>query len=331
MISVNNNLLNVNLLDTMGFMVNSSHTALTPTIESKIVSMFDCPVNIWTDSSFSSTEAYLNGVNSDGTTERVVRLRHRFDRNNGGTSMRSYLELYDKDDNFVYGHANSGSWAGVSEFNVSIYGGDIIIQGVNLPFEKDYEYYSFETSTPQLFSIGEGKDVSLYEDSQNWFITDSHGLSLLNKVNQELYNENNDLLDTFTTYSEFKNNLESVKSIITTTTDEDSSKFIRLLNPSIRYSKYNNIVTVYNKLPITLEESLITDVSKDYYLVNIARNFNEDSCINVFGDKSQITYTWYSLGDESDTSTADIKLDYINRVDMIDSIKLNIKVSNIIN
>ena len=135
-----------------------------------------------------------------------------------------------------------------------------------------------------------------------------------------------------TFFTNFKTNLLNLVPLLNNV--NQVTKFIRLDKPSISYKYNNGIISFFNKKPIKLEESLITNSNDDYYLIHIQRNLDNDTYLNTFLKGTdiinQITYTKFKIGLPTD-ETADIKIDYINRIDMIDALNINIKVSNIIN
>ncbi len=164
---------------------------------------------------------------------------------------------------------------------------------------------------------------------------------IFDKINAYLFNNVDPALNeilSFNTSSTFEplkdycidNNIISQENF-------DSSKFYNITTTEQLSSSdfINN--TMYNSLtnPITLNPSyLITDDDEQIYFVIIPRNIDSVTTTNKFYNPEQeriieqISYLALTVGNTDDS---DIKLDYIDKIDIIDELRFGLKQSNIIN
>ena len=187
------------------------------------------------------------------------------------------------------------------------------------------------------------KDVVLYNGVyQSYYIINQHGKSLLDKINKELYNDNANFKALFNSFKQLDSVLSSVKNYMYSnsliTDDEMESIFYKLNSPNIRVIKDKNTrsIKLISTTPFTLTPQLVHNGTDSLYLIHITKNFDADSPLtnfynyNINKNIGQIVYSVFSVGLPND-ETADIKLDYINRVDTIDGLNIVVKLPNTIN
>ena len=94
-------------------------------------------------------------------------------------------------------------------------------------------------------------------------------------------------------------------------------------------------MNIYSKKPITITPTLIPELNEQFYLISVSKNMLDDNILTDFYNPTlnqtvkQFVFSVFKIGDRND-DTADIKLDYINRIDTIDELNIKLKLSNII-
>lgn len=331
MIAVNKNLSNLNMYDITAFMFNDGKTLSTATANAKIGRFSSATFIDYAISYNLYCYGVINGVQSElfritystyntyyyGSTLTINGVAVA----GAGTTTKTTSSKY---------WTNSLSYVnGVIGIYSEIFG------GYTLPIGDHYDYIFFNRTLDNC------ADLIIFDDQQNYFITNQDGLSLLKKINTEIYNGNTTLSAMFTSYSTFSTNLNSAKTYMQTnnkaTTAETSATFYSVDRPAMKYKydKTNRNVILYTKRPMTITPSIVHNGTDTLYLVHIPKNLNSDSIFTGFLNSStnlsvnQFLVASFKIGVPSD-NTADIKIDYINRIDTIDELNIKLKLSNII-
>lgn len=332
MIAVNKNLANLNMYDITAFMFNDGKTLSSITTTSKVTRFSSGTYTTekqWTndDSGYTAKNMYIYGV-----------------KNNVSTLIASLLFYRHSTYYFAFNLVVSGvtiytssttNWYDVASYSFSYINNILKVNGASVAVSSDYDYIYF-TKT-----LNNCADLIIFDDQQNYFITNQDGLSLLKKINTEIYNGDTTLSAMFTSYSTFSTNLNSAKTYMQTnnkaTTDETSATFYSVDRPAMKYKydKTNRNVILYTKRPMTITPSITHNGTDTFYLVHIPKNLNSDIIFTSFLNSStnlsvnQFLVASFKIGLPTD-DTADIKIDYINRIDTIDELNIKLKLSNII-
>lgn len=339
MIAVNKNLSNLNMYDTLAIMFNDGRNLYSVGANTKIgrfstayfTEFHSSNNNI---SGYTSLRRYCYGVKNDVTT--LIFTQRYYNENtyywsgivdvNGGAShtFSGSLTSWYNDLGFSYRYTRD-------IMSVTM-GSDTFTFNVN-----DYDYIYF------TFSLNNCTDLIIFDESQNYFITNQFGVSLLNKINKELYNSNSSVSSLLTNYISFTTNLTNIKSYMLTnnmiTVDENNAPFHSLVKPAIKYKfdKTNRMVKFYSRRPITVSPSFTHNGTDELYIVHIPKSLNSDSILTQFLNTTtnlpvnQFIVSKFKIGTPSNSDGCDIIIDYINRIDTIDEININVKLSNIIN
>lgn len=331
MIAVNKNLANLNMYDITAFMFNDGKTLSSVLPKNTNTIRFSSAV--YTMPSTPITFQCFGVIS--GTSYEIFNLSY---------VTYPYSDTYGHRATFYINGIVTGSLPGAywgSSQNISIlykenkmyfsFGGG----SYSLDISIDYDCVYF---TQDLTSC---TDLIIFDDQQNYFITNQDGLSLLKKINTEIYNGNTTLSAMFTSYSTFSTNLNSAKTYMQTnnkaTIAETSATFYSVDRPAMKYKydKTNRNVILYTKRPMTITPSITHNGTDTFYLVHIPKNLNSDSIFTSFLNSStnlsvnQFLVASFKIGLPTD-DTADIKIDYINRIDTIDELNIKLKLSNII-
>lgn len=335
MISFNKTLADINMYDNLSFMFNDGRTSSTVNANTKIGRFSSANANenyVQSSNDYPSLTWYCYGVNNGVTTE-IFRMVY--------TSYATY-----------YWHANlvvNGStlitfggtnWYYNLSFTLKFMNGLLIVtspQGGTYTLSNlNYDYIYF---SKQLTNC---TDLIIFDEDQNYFITNQDGISLLGKMNKELYNNNTNVANLLTSYSGFLTSLTSVKSYMMTnnkiTDAENNAPFYKLVKPAIKYlfDKTNRRVKMYSNRPITITPTLVHNGTDTLYMIHIPKNLNDDGILTSFYNPTtqtnikQFIINQFKIGTIGD-ETADINIDYINRVDTIDELNYYIKLPNTIN
>ena len=152
--------------------------------------------------------------------------------------------------------------------------------------------------------------------------------------------KNNTTIGTFGKIDKFVNDLSVIKTKMynfNLIDDDENNSIIYDLDIDVRYkADYNNrVLNIYSKKPITITPTLIPELNEQFYLISVSKNMLDDNILTDFYNPTlnqtvkQFVFSVFKIGDRND-DTADIKLDYINRIDTIDELNIKLKLSNII-
>lgn len=331
MIAVNKNLANLNMYDITAFMFNDGKTLSTATSGAKIGRFSSATFIDYSVGYILNCYGVINGVQSE-----LFRITY-------STYATYYYSSSLTINGIVVAGANTNTKTSSSKYwtnSLSYINGVIgiyseIFGGYTLPVGDQYDYIYFNRTLDNC------ADLIIFDDQQNYFITNQDGLSLLKKINTEIYNGNTTLSAMFTSYSTFSTNLNSAKTYMQTnnkaTTAETSATFYSVDRPAMKYKydKTNRNVILYTKRPMSITPSITHNGTDTFYLVHIPKNLNSDSIFTGFLNSStnlsvnQFLVASFKIGLPTD-DTADIKIDYINRIDTIDELNIKLKLSNII-
>lgn len=337
MISFNKTLADINMYDNLSFMFNDGRSSSTANANTK-VTRFSSAVytEVWGydhPKYTSSRWRYCYGV-KDGVAKELFCIKYEMFSSN---DWRGVLYV-NGSVVYTFGHR---TWYYDLTYTLKFIYGSLIItsaEGGSYTFSAtgyDYIYFSNITLT-------NCKDLIIFDEDQNYFITNQDGISLLGKMNKELYNNNTNVSNLLTSYSSFLTSLTSVKSYMMTnnkiTDVENNAPFYKLDKPAIKYifDKTNRRVKMYSNRPITITPGLVHNGTDTLYMIHIPKNLNDDGILTSFYNPNtqtnikQFIINQFKIGPTGD-ETADIKLDYINRVDTIDELNYYIKLPNTIN
>ena len=332
MISFNKTLSDINMYDNLSFMFNDGRTSSTANVNTKIGRFSSgsyTTEKMWTnaDEGYPARNMSIYGVSND-TTTLIAQL-----------SFFRYSTYYFRFNLIVGGSikytASSTYWYDIAYYNLAYNNNILTVDGYSFNI-SDYDYIYF---TKPLTSC---TDLIIFDEDQNYFITNQDGISLLGKMNKELYNNNTNVSNLLTSYSGFLTSLTSVKSYMMTnnkiTDAENNAPFYKLVKPAIKYlfDKTNRRVKMYSNRPITITPTLVHNGTDTLYMIHIPKNLNDDGILTSFYNPTtqtnikQFIINQFKIGTIGD-ETADINIDYINRVDTIDELNYYIKLPNTIN
>lgn len=336
MIAVNKNLSNLNMYDITAFMFNDGKTLSTATANAKIgrfSSATFTEAGLGTYEAVSSRTWYCYGV-TNGVQTEICKITYYI-------YATYYWNAQLNVNNVVVSTSSTGSRRSYDPLNMSF----SFVNGILNVTLEGVSAYSITANTYDYIyftkTINNCADLIIFDDQQNYFITNQDGLSLLKKINTEIYNGNTTLSAMFTSYSTFSTNLNSAKTYMQTnnkaTIAETSATFYSVDRPAMKYKydKTNRNVILYTKRPMKITPSIVHNGTDTFYLVHIPKNLNSDSIFTGFLNSStnlsvnQFIVAAFKIGVPSD-NTADIKIDYINRIDTIDELNIKLKLSNII-
>lgn len=331
MIAVNKNLANLNMYDTTAMMFNDGVEMTTPFMTSKVIQYGNMSVQP------NDTGCIFGVKNNMNTVLGVFSNSNWYNSvwyNTGSLTISKTGETISKT-TFSNGH-------GVATYTSSLINGILkfSIGGKTLSLDvSEYDCVFFN----DLNYMSDVKDCVLYNGIyQSYYIINQHGKNFLEKINKELYSDNTNIKGMLNSFKQLDLSLSNVKTYMYSnnliTYDESESIFYKLNSPNIRVIKDINarVINLISATPFTLTPPLLHNGTDTLYLVHITKNFDLDSPLiefyNYNSNKkiSQMVYGIFNVGLPTD-DTADIKLDYINRIDTIDALKISIKHSNIIN
>lgn len=337
MISFNKTLADINMYDNLSFMFNDGRTSSTANANTKIgrfsSASYTEPAAGGGDYGVDIASRYFicYGVKNGAVTELIKVLYYR---------QATYYWAPKIYVNGIAGPTGSfKSWYEPHTYTVNFFNNKITINlsnGSSTVSSLGYDYVYF---TGTLTSC---TDLIIFDEDQNYFITNQDGISLLGKMNKELYNSNTNVSNLLTSYSGFLTSLTSVKSYMLTndkiTDAENNAPFYKLVKPAIKYlfDKTNRRVKMYSNRPITITPTLVHNGTDTLYMIHIPKNLNDDGILTSFYNPTtqtnikQFIINQFKIGTIGD-ETADINIDYINRVDTIDELNYYIKLPNTIN
>lgn len=330
MISFNKTLADINMYDNLSFMFNDG-VDTGPFMTSKVIQYSNMTVQ-------PNDDSYIYGVKNNVNTVLGV-----FNNSNSYSSVwynTGSLRITKTGETISYKVQSDGH--GIATYTSSLINGILkfSIGGKSLSLDvSEYDCVYFNS----LNWMSNVKDVVLYNGVyQSYYIINQHSKSLLDKINKELYNDNANFKALFNSFKQLDTVLSNVKNYMYSnsliTDDEMESIFYKLNSPNIRVIKDKNtgIIKLISTTPFTLTPQLVHNGTDSLYLIHITKNFDVDSPLTNFYNHNinksigQISYSVFSVGLPND-ETADIKLDYINRVDTIDGLNITVKLPNTIN
>lgn len=196
---------------------------------------------------------------------------------------------------------------------------------------SDYQdYYFFCTNNlgnSYNYGITTANISSTYKESSHTFMVDEYTGDLINYCSQYIYDNNITAITKFNDINDFLSKCVT-NGVITSQQLTDCKIYntnIDLMSSTINE---NTGIMTYNN-PITITPSLINPDLQPHYMImmkKILTPFTTSNGTIVYLP----SYIRLKVGDKNDI-TADIKLDYINRIDTIDGLNIVVKLPNTIN
>lgn len=168
---------------------------------------------------------------------------------------------------------------------------------------------------------------STYTEKSFSVIVDEYTSGILEYCSQYTYDNNKSITNNITSVSDYLSKCVTA-GIITSQQFTDCKIYSTDFDYMNTVINENTGVMTYNS-PIAITPTLVNPNLNPYYMIIMKKKLTPyTTSNNTVVNLPQ--YLKLKIGGKND-STADIKLDYINRIDTIDALKISIKHSNIIN
>jgi len=204
--------------------------------------------------------------------------------------------------------------------------GRIMCGTVDLGSVEDYSEYKASISSSKGY-VG----LSYFDaiaGNVSSFICNQSTLSMLESLNTKLYQGN---VENYSTKFIQDNDIIKESMLQNGDLSEEDNNSIKIYKKNVNLIHEFDSDNCSNKLilptPLLLDVTYIESDGPFYLIYLVPKTIiREDNSESI----THLSYMKFKIG-SIDDDTADIKLDYINIIDMIDKLSMNVKLSNIIN